>query len=76
MKLESPVIKWKQYYKEVKFCLLFDYLIPNTNISSLKVYLTNKERGSKLLWKLESIHATKWMSAKVAFKASPDVKVY
>ena len=66
-RLESPLLPWKAFYKDVGLCLNFKFQLPSKFLSSLKVYTKTGEK-EVLIWKLRGFQGNKWNKAKVAWK--------
>lgn len=65
--LESPLLPWKPFYKDVGLCLRFKFQLPSKFLSTLKVY-TKTGDNEVLIWKLRGFQGNKWNNAKVTWK--------
>lgn len=72
--LESPMLPWKPFYKDVGFCLRFSFQLPTRFDSSLEVYIkTRQERV--LIWKLRGYQGNKWNGATITLTPQEEIQV-
>lgn len=72
--LESPLLPWKPFYKDVGFCLRFSFQLPTRFDSSLEVYIKTRH-GKVLIWKLHGYQGNKWNSGTVTLRPQEEIQV-
>lgn len=73
-RLESPVLPWKPFYKDVGLCLHFSFQLPTQSYSSLKVYIKTRQENV-LIWKLRGFQGNQWNSATVTWNPREEIQV-
>ena len=72
--LESPLLPWKPFYKDVGFCLRFSFQLPTRFDSSLEVYIKVLQ-GKILIWKLRGYQGNKWNSGTTTIRPQEEIQV-
>ena len=72
--LESAILPWKPFYRDVGLCLHFKFQLPTKFLSSLKVFIKTSQK-SILIWKLRGFQGDKWNNAKVSWKPQENSQV-
>ncbi|XP_020603202.1 MAM and LDL-receptor class A domain-containing protein 1-like [Orbicella faveolata] len=72
--VESPLLPWKPFYKDVGFCLRFSFQLPTRFDSSLEVYIKTPQE-KVLIWKLRGYQGNKWNSGTITLRPQEEIQI-